>query len=135
LNFLELIKSETQGKNLEHLDQISGNKQIDFCIYDNGCHLDKYYQNNKSKYDNLKDQNIRFFVDRFHQRNHVESCVGHNIDKESKMANLNSQKCEQLFYIINKHKHMVKHMGKYHFRFFFLCIFNSLNKKTIEKLQ
>jgi hypothetical protein len=65
----------------------------------------------------------------------VKSCTENNIDKEEKMNHTNSQKCEQLFFMINKHKHMVKHMGKFHFRFFFLCIFNSLNEKILEKMK
>jgi len=115
------------GKLVEECNLI---QKVEYVCYDNGCHLDKHINNSQYNY-NSETKKIKFFIDRFHIRNHKQ-CGKYSLDIDEKMNTFNSSACEQLFYICGLFKHITKHMSKYHFNFFYLIIFDSLNKKRVK---
>ncbi len=126
INFLELITSEGLTQ-IVNLIQDTGLESIKHVCYDNGCHLDSHIKNIDYDYPKaVRDLNC--CIDRFHLKNHMKECQKYSCDNNSTTKQINSQVCEQLFYTIGKFKHITKHMNKYHFNFFLLQIFNSLNK-------
>jgi hypothetical protein len=124
---MEMIQSETKEDVIRLLTHINTYKKLKNCIYDDGCHLDDYIKSH-----NFKDLlNVKIFIDRFHIHNHKrDKCkIDFNLDLFENLSEINSQICEQQFSLISKHKHMVKHMSKNHFIFFFLSIFDTKNQK------
>ena len=51
------------------------------------------------------------------------------------LQEINSQVCKQKFSLLLKHVPMIKHMSEYHFGFFFMCLFTSLNEKSIAFIR
>ena len=111
------------------------NSQYKYCLYDNGCHLDESIQAHVNDHQILKD--VSCYIDKFHLKNHVRDCchTKYNPYKQPDFNELDTQICEQKFYIINKHKYAVKHMSKYNFLFYWLCILDSLNNKLLDKMK
>jgi hypothetical protein len=137
INFTEMVRSEslTLVKELIEKTNKAVEKSLEFCIYDNGCHLSESIKKTHASNEYVKD--IICAIDRFHIKNHkrqvcrTEFCC----DKYPKLSNLNSQVCEQSFSHLAKYKHMVKHMNKNHFKFFFWWLLNKLNSIKIKKMK
>jgi hypothetical protein len=128
-NFSEMITGEglIQSANLiENTNQFGEIKNV---CYDNGCHLDKHVNNKSYSYE-IQTKEIKFFIDRFHIKNHNKSCVKYSCDNDSIVKKINSSVCEQQFYTLGKFKYISEHMSKLHFNFFYMMIFECLNKKN-----
>jgi hypothetical protein len=127
INFSEMITGEGLTQAASLIESCNQNHIIKNVCYDNGCHLDSHVKN---KHYNYKEETkkIKFFIDRFHIRYHNKDCQKYSLDKDDSVKNFNSSVCEQLFYRISKFKHITKHMSKLHFHFFYLMLFEALNK-------
>ncbi|CAF1102745.1 unnamed protein product [Brachionus calyciflorus] len=135
LNFKEMIRSESLkfvSKFLIETSNLSEKNQFKFCIYDNSCHLSEYCQskieNGETEYSIFKE--TYFVIDNFHIKNHCRSkCTEkHSAKNFEELKSINTQICEELFSRISKSKHNTKHMGKNHFIFYYLVLFDSMNK-------
>lgn len=137
LGFNELITSESRTDVIEFLKNLFTitERAYEYCLYDNGCHLSESIQANLAHNNILKD--LKCYIDKFHLKNHVRTCCKtiYNPYNQTEIADIDTQICEQKFGTINKHKHAVKHMTKYHFIFFWLCIFENLNTKIVGTIS
>ena len=106
----------------------------EYCLYDNACHLAESIKAHKEVYPIL--ENLSCFIDKFHLKNHVRDCchTTYNPYLNEQLNKINTQACEQKFSVINKHVYGAKHMSQHHFLFYFLCVFDSLNDKLMDKL-
>lgn len=132
VNFAEIIRSESLHLVVTKIKYLleKSSRKVEFCIYDNGCHLDETVQKIPEN-NNLKS--LKFLIDRFHIKNHVRSsCKKYSADNFSELKLFNTQICEQTFSHISKYKHMTKHMSKNHFNFFYLWLLNELNVKNFR---
>jgi len=128
INFDEMLRSES----LEIVSDliIKTNKLTDnkfkFAVYDNGCHLGELVE---SKIKNVFISDIKFVIDRFHQYNHTRNIckTKYSCDLYKELKDLNSEICEQKFSHLLKYKTISKHMGMYHYNFFYLCLFTNFN--------
>jgi hypothetical protein len=110
------------------IEETNRMETIKYVCYDNGCHLEKHVNNTAYLY-NDRTKAIKYFIDRLHIKNHNKECVKYSCDKDDVVRLINSSVCEQLFYLIGKFKHISKHMSKYHFNFFYLMLFQSMNNE------
>jgi hypothetical protein len=134
INVNEMVLSEARFDILDELYRLTLISKKKFVIYDDACHLDETVR----KYARYRPfRNIKFFIDKFHLRNHKrEICkTKFNQKLNENISHLNSEICEQNFSLMFKHKYMLKHMNKYHYNFFLLCVYNSLNEKISLKIK
>jgi hypothetical protein len=130
VNYKEMITAEGLTQVARLVETTNSFQEIKYVCYDNGCKLDSHVNNMDYNYpDSVR--NIKFFIDRLHLKNHIQECQKYSCDKDKVMRFINSQVCEQLFYSIGKFKHMTKHMSKNHFNFFYLMVFEEMNKKKL----
>ncbi len=127
INFMELNKSEGKilvSSFLKATDQILNN-EIKYLCYDDACHiagLNKSTLNQKT-----------FVIDRFHIYNHQNKCkTEYNCNNYPELDGINTEVCEQQFYLISRYKHQAKHMNKQRFNFFFIELFNLFNNNKLE---
>lgn len=115
--------------------------------YDDACHLHKFIHlpRRAAKYasNTLWQQlsGIKFFIDRFHMRNHVDKWCIKNMDPEREdilpdmrcrwvrclpnvrqMGKVNTEICEQTFSWLQGYKNSTRHMGEARFRWFLLTM-------------
>lgn len=104
-------------------------KQIDYCIYDDACHLEATFNYKSTKF-KIRN-NIRFYIDKLHIRNHTRPLckTWHNMNNDENIKHLNSIICEQNFSLLLKYRFS---MSKNHFNFFLMCIYNSLNEYKLD---
>jgi hypothetical protein len=130
LNFNELSNSESKhevNNLIEETIDIS-RQNYKFVIYDDACHLFEFINNRKLSFYTM---NMRFFIDKFHQRNHKrEVCkTVFNLNNNKQICHLNSVILEQNFAQIIRYKKSLRKMNKTHFNFLLLCCFDYLNTK------
>jgi hypothetical protein len=103
-------------------------------IYDTACRLSVNFENKNSC---VELKMLKFYIDRFHLNNHKsEKChTLLNIDTNPKLNGYNSEACEQNFYTISKYKHIVKHMNVCHYNFFFLVLYDQINKSPLRVID
>ena len=124
-----MITGEGLQKAANLIEVMNEKNTIKYVCYDNGCHLQQHVNNKLYNYNN-QTRNIKYFIDRFHIKNHQKECLEYSCDKDNVVKLINSSVCEQLFDKIGKFKHITKHMPKNHFNFFYLMLFESRNKKV-----
>ena len=67
------------AKLIEETNQYAEIKNV---CYDNGCHIDKQVKNPSYNYKN-ETKEIKFFIDRFHIKNHNKNCAKYSCDNDS----------------------------------------------------
>ena len=129
-----MILSEARFDILDELYRLNLVSKKKFIIYDDACHLEESVQKYKN-YQPLKK--MKFYIDKFHLRGHrrkiCKTKFNQKLNKE--ISHLNSEICEQNFSLMFKHKYMLKHMSKFHFNFFLICIYDNLNRKFVLKMR
>ncbi len=136
LNFEELIRAESNTIIIKFLkltnNIISNNSnctenKLKFGVYDNGCRLAASVSKNIYNSD-ISD--MKFVIDRMHIKTHKKSTCKqlYSCDNFIELKNLNSEVCEQRFSLLLKHKTISKHMSRYHYEFYYLCLFDYYNK-------
>ncbi len=78
------------------IQETNRRETIKYVCYDNGCHLEKHVNNIAYDY-NEKTKAIKYFIDRFHLRNHKTECTKYSWDNDIIVRLVNSSVCEQLF--------------------------------------
>jgi len=130
--------------------------------YDDTCHLHKFIHlpRRAAKYasNTLWQQlsGIRFFIDRFHMRNHVDKWCIKNMDPEredilpdmrcrwdpwtrpmgpngNQMGKVNTEICEQTFSWLQGYKNSTRHMGEARFRWFLLTMCWMRNEARVRQ--
>ena len=132
LNYDEMIRSESLSSVSNLLiksNKLSGN-DLKFAIYDNGCHLGASVEAKEEQNEYIS--NIKFVIDRFHQYNHKRPiCKSkYSCDLYTELDDINSEICEQKFSHLRRFKTITKHMSRFHFEFFYLCLFSKMNSKS-----
>jgi hypothetical protein len=136
LSFVEMMRKEGTKlvlKAIQEYFKLTKN-EIAFCIYDNACKLSETFK----MHNNIKElDSIKFYIDRLHLANHKkESChTNFNINNCKDLDKINSEVCEQNFFILNHCKHISKQMNNFHYNFFYLCHFDDLNTKKLEIIK
>lgn len=133
LNYDEMIRSESissVSNILINSNKLIGNN-LQFAVYDNGCHLGTSVENLEH---DEHISNMKFVIDRFHQYNHKRPIckTKYSCDLYPELDELNSEICEQKFRHLRLFKSITKHMGRFHFEFFYLCLFSYLNENSKE---
>ena len=132
-----MVKSELKSDVIEMLQSTIEicQKKIDYCIYDDGCHLDEMASNRNIKFKYIEKMN--FFIDKFHIYNHVRNkCqTTYNMNNDENICHLNSVICEQNFSLMMKYRHALKHMTMWHFNFYLLCIYDKLNEIKLKSIK
>ena len=54
----------------------------------------------------------------------------YSCDNFPELEQLNSQVCEQQFFLLSQFKHIVNNMSKFHFSSFFIVMFDLMNEKN-----
>ncbi len=131
VKFDEMIRSESSTEATKLLQEISikTKSKISYVIYDNACKLRSTFKKN-NQIDEIA--NIKFIIDRFHQNNHkqVMCKTDLNMNNCSDLNDYNSQACEQSYFKLNQYKHICKHFTCGHYNFFFVWLFDQLNKRN-----
>ena len=135
-NFIEMPRSESLAiakQSLIDTNLLAGTAQLRFAIYDDGCHLDSSIKAD-SKKGLTKLQDLKVCIDRMHINNHKKQrCKKiYCCDNYPELQQLNSQVCEQQFFLLSQYKHMTKHMPKHNFLFFFFVIFDLMNDRKFK---
>ena len=81
---------------------------------------------------------FKYFIDKFHLRNHRKKCrkdFNIKLSDDEELKKINTQICEQTFSWFSQFKRVTRHMNADNFVVFVLCMCHFHNKKMIHKLQ
>ena len=142
--FDELYGSESltqvYGNLVEYLAKLSeeSRNNLRHICYDDACHFWKFCKNmNKKKSNEFTKflSEIPMSIDKFHFRNHVDTCCRQNCDpyKARELDGVNTESCEQTFKWVNKFT-AVKSMSGPRFWMFFTILFDLHNLSIQGKL-
>jgi len=112
-------------------------KQPDYIIYDDACHLRRFIQNDKNynkttpRLENFRKKH--FVVDKLHIQGHTEvwchkNCAPHLFPD---LDDINTIVCEQINFLIGRYKYILKHMSAERYNFYIYIVLNELNKLKI----
>lgn len=91
--------------------------------------MSKHVKNHPIDYPNLVEST--FLIDRFHIKNHKADCFKHYNSNDIKiLADINTQVCEQSYYLMNRFKNSTKHMTE---ASYYLHWLNYMNFKNTNK--
>ena len=153
VNFMEMYTCEsptqayvflwlTFGKCLEDLQMLK------YCGYDRACDLHPFSEGMSKKGGvgaKIIDEHVKFLVDKFHCIKHTEpccmplenpKCVYHpDLESFKDIHGTNTERAEQTFNWLGRHKHVVKRMTQFKFNFYLWNMINSHNIRKVSSQQ
>jgi hypothetical protein len=113
-------------------------KEPEYIVYDDACHLRRYLENSKnhiSKTDRLNNLcSKKFVVDKLHIQGHTERWCHLNCHPNlfPDLTDINTVVCEQINFILGRYKYIIKHMSAERCNFYIYILLNELNKIKLD---
>ena len=115
--------------------------EITVCVHDDACHLRRFAdrrKNGTALAQRLAWPSMRYFVDRFHSKGHVDPWCAENCSPDTQearevLAGVDTSRCEQLFRKLNGFKKSFRSMGRATAMFYLSEMVDAMNEHALRK--